>query len=86
VPGTGLGRIVGMAWFLDQMCGDDAVDDAKHQASDLGPPGEQETELEWKTRYLLPQRLFGQDFIDQQGRAFSRAPRPSARTVTPTLA
>ena len=37
--GTGLGRIVGMACFLDQMRGDDAVDDAKHPAHDLGPAG-----------------------------------------------
>jgi hypothetical protein len=41
--GAGLGRIVGMACFLDQMRGDDAVDDAKHPTHDHRPSGEQET-------------------------------------------
>ena len=34
--GAGLGRIVGMACFLDQLRGDDAVNDAQHPAHDLG--------------------------------------------------
>ncbi len=40
-----LGHLVGMARFLDQVRGNDAVNDAQHPPHDLGPAGKQETQL-----------------------------------------
>uniref|UniRef100_UPI001C550E9C hypothetical protein n=1 Tax=Acinetobacter sp. YH12035 TaxID=2601045 RepID=UPI001C550E9C len=37
-----LGHLVGMARFLDQVRGNDAVNDAQHPPHDLGPAGKQE--------------------------------------------
>lgn len=45
-----LGRLVGMARFLDQMRGDDAVNDAQHSAHDLRPAGEQKAQSEWEAQ------------------------------------
>ena len=48
--GTSLGRLVGMACFLDQIRGDDAVDDAEHPAHALEPAGKQEAQLKGKAQ------------------------------------
>lgn len=63
--GTGLGRLVGIARFLDQMRGDDAVNDAQHPAHDLRPAGEQKAQLKGKAEYPLAHGLYGQNLIDQ---------------------
>ncbi len=62
---AGLGYLFCEARLLDQVCGDDAVDDAQHPAHDLRPTGEQEAQWKRETEYPLAHGLFGQDFIDQ---------------------
>ena len=47
-----------MSRFLDQMRGNDAVNDAQHPPHDLGPAGKQETQLEWETQHPLAHGLF----------------------------
>ena len=79
------GRGVRIACFLDQMRGNDAMDDAQHATHDLGPAGEQETQLEWKTRHPLAHGLFGKYFINQQGRALRHPPCPAARAEAPSF-
>ena len=56
---AGLGRYVGMARFLDQMRGDDAVSDAQHASHDLGSAGEQKAQGKRETQHPLPHGLLG---------------------------
>ena len=80
-----LGHLVGMARFLDQVRGNDAVNDAQHPPHDLGPAGKQETQLKRETQHPLTHGLFRQYFINQQGGTFGHPPRPTARAETATL-
>jgi hypothetical protein len=45
------GRLVRMPRFLDQVRGDDAVDDAQHLAQDRRPNGEQEAHMALKVAH-----------------------------------
>ncbi|ARR10289.1 hypothetical protein ESCOCK382M_24160 [Escherichia coli] len=80
-----LGHLVGMARFLDQVRGNDAVNDAQHPPHDLGPAGKQETQLKREAQHPLTHGLFRQYFINQQGGTFGHPPRPTARAETATL-
>jgi hypothetical protein len=82
---AGPGRLVAMARFLDQMRGNDAVNDAQHLTHDLGPAGEQEAQGIRETEHPMAHGLFGQDVIDQQGRTFGHAPCPAAGTEAPSF-
>ncbi|CDK56928.1 hypothetical protein [Escherichia coli IS9] len=53
-----LGHLVGMARFLDQVRGNDAVNDAQHPPHDLGPAGKQETQLKREAQHPLTHGLF----------------------------
>ena len=79
---AGPGRLVGVPRFLDQMRSDDPVNGAQHTPHDLGPTGEQETQLERETQYPLAYGLLGQHFVDPQGRALHHAPCPAAGAET----
>lgn len=81
-----MGRLVGMACFLDQPRGDDAVDDTKHPAHDLGPAGEQETQWKGKAEYPLAHGLFGQHLVDPQRRAFGYTPCTATGAEAATFA
>src|SRR5690554_7016527 len=74
-----------MARFLDQVRGNDAVNDAQHPPHDLGPAGKQETQLKREAQHPLTHGLFRQYFINQQGGTFGHPPRPTARAETATL-
>ena len=66
--------------------GDDAVDDARHPAHDLGPAGEQKAQRKWEAQDPLAYWLFGQNFIDQQRGAFGHATRPATGTEATAFA
>lgn len=74
---TRTSRCMGMPRFLDQVRGNDAVDDPQHLAHDHWPAGEQEAQRKWEAQDPLAHRLLGQNFIDQQRRTFGHASRPA---------
>lgn len=80
------GPVVCIACFPDQMGSDDAMDDAQHPPHDLRPAGEQETQLVRETQYPLAHGLFGQYFVNQQGRAFGHATCTTARAEPSSFA
>ena len=80
------GTVVCIACFRDQMGSDDAMDDAQHPPHDLRPAGEQETQLVRETQYPLAHGLFGQYFVNQQGRAFGHATCTTARAEPSSFA
>ncbi len=77
---AGACRLAGEPGLLDQVTGDDTIDDAEYLAHDRWTAGEQETQGIRKAQHPLAHRLLGEDLIDQQGGAFGHAPRPAART------
>ncbi len=51
------GCLFRIACLLDQMHGDDAVNDTQHLARDHRPTGEEKVQLKWKTEHPLVHRL-----------------------------
>ena len=68
--------------FLDQMQGDDAVNDTQHLARDQRTAGEEKAQLKWKTEHPLAHRLVGEYLISEQGRTLGHAPRAAAGAKT----
>jgi hypothetical protein len=66
---AGACRLASEPGLLDQMAGDDPIDDAEHLAHDCWTAGEQETQRIWKAQHPLAHRLLGKHLIDQQRRA-----------------
>lgn len=78
------GRIVCIACFLDQMRGNDAVDDAQHTPHDPGPAGEQKAQWRQETQHPLAHGLPGQYFVNQQGRAPQLGQKPQRLQLNAT--
>jgi len=83
---TGLSRLSSKPRFLNKVGRDAAVDNAKHPPHDLGPAGEQETQRVRETQYPLAHGLFGQYFVNQQGRTFGHATCTTARAEPSSFA
>ena len=67
---NGTGGLAPEPSLLDQVRGNDAVDDAQHLAPDRRTAREQETQRIRKAQYPLAHRLFGKDLVHQQRGAF----------------
>ena len=69
------GFLFRIAWLLDQMCGDNAIDYPEHLARDQWAAGKEKTQLEWEAEHPLAHRLMREYLIYQQGRTLGHTPR-----------
>ena len=65
---------------MDQVRGNGTVNDAQHPGHDRRAAGEQKAQWIREAQYPLAHGLFGQDLVDQQGRALDHTPRPATGT------
>jgi len=80
------GRLFRIICLLDQMHGDDAVNDTKHLSRDHRATGEEIAQLKWKAEHPLAHRLMWEYFIYEQGRTLGHASRAATGAETATLA
>ena len=83
VGSDGLLRVAGL---LDQMAGNDAVDDAEHAANQRRVGPEEKTHWERKAQHPLSNGSLGQHLVNQPGRAVSHTPRPTTGAEATALA
>ena len=73
-----LGGGLCVAGILDEVRGDDAVDDAQYLTHDPGAGGEQEPQREREAQHPLAHRCLRQHLVYQQGRTLGHAPGTAA--------
>ncbi len=70
---TSAGCLFRITSLLDQVHGNDAVNDTQHLARDHRTAGEEKTQLEWEAEYPLAHRLIWKYHIYQQSCALGHA-------------
>jgi len=78
--------LLGVTGLMDQVRCNGTVNDAQHPAHDRRAAGKQKAQWKRKVQYPLAHGLFGQDLVDQQGRAFGHSPRPAIGTKAAAFA
>lgn len=82
----GMGSTLVEPGLLDQVGGHRAIDDLQHFAHHGGLLGKQKTQFVGETQHPLPDGLFRQHFINQQGGGLRHSPSTATRAEPPPFA